>query len=174
MTDVLTEKAVVIGRLGRPYGVAGWQHIQSFTQCKGSINQFNAWWIETKHNQWELHKVEGFKQHGGGFIAKISGITDKEHASLWSNRKIAVPRSALKPLGDGEFYWSDLEGLKVVTKQGIDLGLLLYLYENAGLDVMVVKAKDKERHIPFIWQNTVLDVDFIEDLITVDWDFDIA
>lgn len=173
-STVVDEKMVVVGRLGRPYGVAGWQHIQSFMRQKDSLTQFTDWFIESESEGWVRHKVLHIKPHDKDFVAKLSGMKDKEHAALFSNLKIAIPRSQLSNISDGEFYWSDLEGLSVKTKEGIDLGKVAFLYDNAGTDVLVVRAKEKERHIPFVWQDTVLDVDFIEGLITLDWDFDIT
>ena len=172
--STVADRMVVIGRLGRPYGVSGWQHIQSFTQHKESIAHIKKWFIESKSGGWTPHDVLAIKPHGKDFVAKISGIENKEHAALFSNLTIAIPRSQLSKLSDGEFYWADLEGLSVRTKEGVDLGKVAFLYDNSGVDILVVRGKDKERHIPFVWQDTVLDVDFIEDLITLDWDFDIA
>jgi len=171
---VAEQKMIIIGRLGRPYGVSGWQHIQSFMRQKDDIAQLTEWFIESKTEGWVRHEVLHIKPHDKGFVAKLSGIKDKEHASLFSNLNIAIPRSQLSEVLDGEFYWADLEGLSVKTKDGTDLGKVAFLYDNAGTDVLVVRAKEKERHIPFVWQDTVLDVDFEQRLVTLDWDFDIA
>lgn len=168
---------VVVGRIGRPYGLHGWQHIQSFTQPAENLFEYKNWYILQK-NEWLPFKLDAHKLHGKEYIIHLDGIQTKEEAALYSNKQVAVLRSHLPRLNDGEFYWSDLEGLNVVTCEGIRLGTVQYLYENTGIDVMVVKpqqdTQDRERHIPFIWQETVKDVDFIDHQITVDWDYDIA
>lgn len=163
---------VIIGRLGRSYGLEGWQHVQSFTHPIENIFEYKRWFI-LQRNEWQPMTVEHSKMHGKSWIVHLSGILQKEQAALLSNKPIAVLRSELPAPSDGEFYWSDLEGLAVVTKNDVALGTIDYLYENTGLDIMVIKDKAKERHVPFIWQETVVNVDLQSRLITLDWDFDI-
>lgn len=167
------EKYVVVGRLGRPYGLAGWQHVQSYTQSSQSLFQFKRWFILQK-GVWQPFEVVAHKPHGSGWVARLQGITEKEQAALYSNLQIAVLRTELPVLPENEFYWADLEKLKVVTKTGIMLGTIDFLYENTTLDIMVVKDKGKERHIPFLLQDTVLEIDYLAGQVVVDWDFDIA
>ena len=44
-----------------------------------------------------------------------------EDASLYVNCEIATLRQQLPKLPAGEYYWTDLEGLNVVNKDGIEL-----------------------------------------------------
>jgi len=83
--------------------------------------------------------------------------------------EIAIKRDQLPATEDNEFYWIDLEGLKVVNQEGIDLGVVESLMETGANDVLVVRG-DKERLIPFVMDEYVLDVDLDKGTITVDWD----
>jgi 16S rRNA processing protein RimM len=72
---------------------------------------------------------------------------------------------------DGHFYWSDLAGLKVVHRDGTELGNVKDMLETGAHDVMVVEG-EQERLIPFVIDEIVLSVDLDERLISVDWEWD--
>ena len=69
------------------------------------------------------------------------------------------------------FYWADLEGLAVINS-GEMVGRVKYLYENAGIDIMLIEHQGKEYHIPFLMQDTVLQVDLENREIVIDWAFE--
>ena len=73
--------------------------------------------------------------------------------------------------GGGHYYWSDLIGLKVVHRDGTELGIIDEMLETGANDVMVVKG-DKERLIPFVRDETVINVDLSERRVDVDWEWD--
>jgi 16S rRNA processing protein RimM len=81
-----------------------------------------------------------------------------------------VSRDQLSGLEADQFYWADLEGLRVQTIGGEPVGTVQYLYENVGTDILVVKDLKKERHIPFLMHDTIIKVDLEKGLILIDWD----
>ena len=84
---------------------------------------------------------------------------------------VVIERAQLPPVETGEYYWADLEGLSVVTTQGVNLGVVDYLLETGANDVLVVKG-DRERLIPFLRDQTIKSVDLTQSQIIVDWDPD--
>ena len=66
--------------------------------------------------------------------------------------------------------------MQVVTDKGYDLGVIKDMFETGANDVMQIKAKNndafgqKERLLPFIYDDVVLNVDKQARSITVDWD----
>jgi 16S rRNA processing protein RimM len=92
---------------------------------------------------------------------------------------IAVPRAALPELGAGEYYWNQLEGLLVwarLVSGGTELlGRVDHLMETGANDVLVVRACEgsrdqRERLIPWIPGDVILDVDLAGRELLVDWD----
>ena len=84
---------------------------------------------------------------------------------------IAVPRQDLPQTRDGEYYWTDLEGLQVVHRDGRSLGKVAYLMATGANDVLVVNG-DGEHLIPFVMGKVILDVDLGVGQISVDWEWD--
>ncbi|HBO13126.1 MAG TPA: 16S rRNA processing protein RimM, partial [Halieaceae bacterium] len=89
--------------------------------------------------------------------------------------------AALPPLGDGEYYWHQLEGLEVwcQDREGEAageqlLGRVAYLIETGANDVLVVRASpgsidDRERLVPYLPGDVVKAVDLAAGRLTVDW-----
>ena len=101
---------------------------------------------------------------------KLRGCDDREIASALIGADIAVRRTQFADdLVPGEYYWADLEGLKVVTLEGVDLGSLDRLLATGANDVMVVLG-DRERLLPYIPGSVVQDVDLDARVMRVDWD----
>lgn len=83
--------------------------------------------------------------------------------------EIGVSRDQLPATAPGEYYWSELQGLEVITVEGESLGTVDHLLETGANDVLVVKG-ERERLIPFVMDQVVTEVDLEHGLIRVDWD----
>jgi 16S rRNA processing protein RimM len=57
-------------------------------------------------------------------------------------------RDQLPETDEGEYYWVDLIGLRVVTDDGAELGTLREIIETGSNDVYVVQGREKEYLIP--------------------------
>ena len=80
-----------------------------------------------------------------GAIARFAEIPDRTAAEKLRGTELTVPRSALPPLGEGEYYHADLIGLPVVSDTGEALGTVV-LVENFGAgDVIEVERPDGKR-----------------------------
>lgn len=170
-----TENLIIVGKLGSSYGIRGWLRVFSFTEDPDSLFDYKPWYI-LRAGKWQEVEVESFKPHNQDTIVKLKGIDDRDEANLLTNYEIYVNAQDLPDLDEGDFYWKDLIGCKVVTINGYDLGQVTDLMETGSNDVLVVKAnlKDafgaKERLIPFVEEKFIKYVDLSTKQITVDWD----
>jgi 16S rRNA processing protein RimM len=114
--------------------------------------------------------VEG-RRHGKGIVVRLQGIEDRDAAAELLGSDIGVERDTLPEAEEGQYYWTDLEGLTVVHKDGTELGKVAYLMGTGANDVLVVDGPD-ERLIPFVPGTVILDVDLVEGVIRVDWEWD--
>lgn len=156
---------IILGRISGVYGVKGWVKVHSHTERRENILDYGEWYLGDKTFRPEKGKV-----HGKGIIAKLKGIDDRDAAAALIGREISIPRSALPEPEEDQYYWSDLQGCRVTTQQGDDLGEVDHLFATGANDVMVVKG-GRERLLPFI-DSVILGVDLAERSIRVDWDKD--
>lgn len=150
------------------FGVKGWVKVFSETDPREGILRYSPWLVGPEARP---QRVAEGKVHGKGVVARLDGCEDREQAALLVGREIAVRRDQLPPPRADEFYWIDLEGLAVMTEQGVDLGHVSHLFSTGANDVLVVHG-ERERLLPFVWDEVIKDVDFEQGLIRVDWDPD--
>lgn len=111
------------------------------------------------------------QRHGKTVVVRIVGFDDRDQAAALIGQEIAVRRDELPETEEGQYYWSDLEGLRVVRSDGSEIGTVAYLLETGAHDVMVING-ETECLVPFVNDEVVIDVDLAGGVITVDWDWD--
>lgn len=163
---------VVVGKIGAPYGVKGWVKINSYTDENTGIFDYSPWLLgEEKEIQ-----VDQWRVHNKGLIAKLVGVESRDDAESIKNLDISIKTEQLPQLDGDDFYWRDLVGMQVVTTNGYDLGVVKELFETGANDVMLIRAKpndafgQKERMVPYLYEQVVKQVDVPGNTITVDWD----
>ena len=161
---------VILGRVSGLYGVKGWVKVYSDTGPRENILKYKPWYLR-RHGEWLPYEVEQGRLQGKGIVAKLVGCDDRDQAAELLQTEIAVLREQLPRLRSGVYYWSDLVGLAVVTTEAVELGSIDHLFETGANDVLVVKG-DRERLIPFIKEQVVIEVDLHAGRMVVDWDPD--
>ena len=161
-------RMLVVGRIAGVYGLRGWIKVFSETNPRENILTYSPWYLGASGQA--RVPAEGRCQ-GKGVIARLAGVDDRDQAVSLVGQVIAIRRDQLPPPSTDEFYWADLEGLAVETADGRPLGRVAYLFATVANDVLVVTG-ERERLIPFLWEDVIKDVDVDRGLILVDWDFD--
>lgn len=166
---------VLLGRINGLFGVRGWVKVYSYTAPAANILDFPLWHVGRDGESRPMRLVEGRVQ-GKGLVARLAPadgdpIDERGEAAALVGCDIAVDRDDLPPLPEGEYYWADLLGLRVVNREGDELGTVSHMMDTGVHGVLVV-AGERERLIPFILGVIVDDVDLAAGRITVDWESD--
>ena len=150
------------------YGVRGWVKVVSHTEPVEGIVDYTPLYYG-RQNRWTALTIEQARAHGKGLVIKFAGFEDRAAAAALVGYDIAVCREQLPDLPPGEYYWADLQGLRVITADGVDLGTVERVFETGANDVLVVQG-DKERLIPFLQGDVIKEIDLPRGVIRVDWD----
>ncbi|HEV2702156.1 MAG TPA: ribosome maturation factor RimM [Steroidobacteraceae bacterium] len=161
---------VELGRMGSPYGVLGWMHIQSFTEPLEGILDYPVWNLRLGPGAQSAYRLVEGRIQGRGLVARLEGVVDRDAAALLRGAMIEVLRSALPPPGQREYYRGDLLGFTVRNLEGVELGKLDHFVEGPGNAMMVV-AGTTEYWIPAIPQY-LRKVDLAGRGLSVDWPAD--
>lgn len=164
-------KKIVLGRIGDAYGIKGWSHVFSFTHPPDNLFHYKNWYIrayQKANAEWRLVEVESHKTHGDAFVAKIKGYEDRDQALLLKNHTIAVDRTDLPTLKQGEYYWDDLIGFQIINTQGKSFGVVDHFMETGANPV--IATRDKTYYLPYTKEVVKL-VDLEARVIVVEWDF---
>lgn len=170
MADHSKEKPLIVAKIGAPHGVRGDLKLHTFTENPDSILSYKSLLLEQKRNCFEPLENAKIYTKGQYLLIRFDEFQDRDIAKRFTNKHLAVWREDLPEPEEDEVYWSDLEGLKVINTQGVELGVVDHLFDTGSNDVMVLKGKTPHL-IPYIDQ-TVLEVDLTAGLIRVDWDED--
>jgi 16S rRNA processing protein RimM len=163
-------RRVLVGRIVGLHGVQGWLKIESWTEPRTQIFKYQPWQLEKAPG--EVTEIAGItgRPQGKGLICHLPGVDERDAAAALVGQDIHVARELLPPPAKDEYYWVDLEGLEVVTTEGMPLGRVSHLFATGANDVVVVRDGPRERLIPFIQGVYVRSVDIPGGRMVVDWD----
>ncbi|OJA00634.1 16S rRNA processing protein RimM [Rickettsiella grylli] len=168
---MLVRKKILVGSIGKPYGINGWVKINSYTEPFTNLIDYRPWYLEApgKRSSSILVGVKKCCLHGQQLLALFENSTTPESARFYTNYKIYVERDQFFPLHAGEYYWADLEGLKVYNRENIYLGIIQTIFATGANDVLVIS--DKKRYlVPFLFNQTIQSIDLKTKIMIVDWD----
>lgn len=159
-------KPIVIGRFGKVFGVQGWLRVQSYTKPKENILKYQPWCISEE----QALEITAHRFHSGDLLVHIAGIDSPEAAKAQlTGKEVVITRGQLPELDSSEYYWTDLEGIEVITTEGKSLGHIDYLVESGSNDVLVLKG-ERKRLVPYIKEQVVKQIDLEKGQMIVDWD----
>ncbi len=164
-------RRILLGRIHGAFGVRGELKLESFTQPLNAIFRYQPWTLrDAQGHERELLGAHG-RETSKGIVATLPDVGDRDVAEAMRGTELWASRSALPPPKPGEYYWVDLEGLRVVNLEGIEFGRVSHLFSTGVNDVLVVQG-ERERMIPFAEPDYITSIDFDAQLIVVDWDAD--
>ena len=158
---------IEVGHILGVHGVKGQVKVFSLTSPRENIVNYNPWLIQHKGRNSQL-AIKGGKQ-GKNVVASLEGVADREQAQDMVGAKIFIRKSQLPALRQGDYYWSQLCGLEVISTEGQDFGVIDHMLETGANDVMVVQG-ERERLIPYVMDEVVKNIDLDKQQIIVDWD----
>ena len=144
---VAPEDWVELGRLGRPQGLKGWLHLESWTDPSDALLNHAIWHLRTAHGFKQQMTVAESRRQSKGWIVRLESVTTREGAEVWVNALIELPREQLPPAPAGEYYRSELIGFRVFNLEQVDFGLLERFEDMPASAVMVVRG-ERERWLP--------------------------
>ncbi|MDK2779038.1 MAG: ribosome maturation factor RimM [Pseudomonadota bacterium] len=174
--QVADQDITILGKITTAFGIKGWVKVYSYTDPMTNILEYRNWLLHID-GQWQSFRVADSRAQTKGLAVSLEGITDRDQALALRQVEIGVLTSELPEPEEDEYYWFQLEGLKVVTTGGVLLGQVKELFDSGGGNqVITVKACEgsvdkRERMIPYA-ETIVLEVDLDSGEIQVDWDPD--
>lgn len=166
----MQERRILIGRVSGAFGVSGELRCQSFTEPASRLLRYRPLILSHDGRERTLDAVHG-RSTARGLVLRLPEVTDRDAAEAMRGAELWVKRSQLPDPAPGEYYWVDLEGLRVVNREGVDFGTVSHLFQTPANPVLVVTG-GRERLIPFLPGQFVDSVDIEAGLICVDWDAD--
>jgi len=163
------DRHLLMGRIHGAFALRGELKVESFTEPPLALLGYQPWTLRDPRGQERTLVGARARVANQGLVVTLPGLSDRTAAEALRGTEIFVPRSALPPPRRGEFYWADLEGLRVRTIDDVDLGTVTQVLPTGANDVLVVHG-GRERMIPFVRPETVVSIDLAAGEMIVDWD----
>src|SRR5579863_3600036 len=104
---------VVLGAVGKPHGVTGEMWLRPHNQRARSFDGLREILL-VKDGVARTYTVEALRTTADGALVRLAGVDTREAAAALTLAEVRARRSALPPLGPGEFYVEDVVGCAVV------------------------------------------------------------
>ena len=112
--------------------------------------------------------VTSARPHGGRLLVRLDGVADRDGADALRGALFLVDSADLPPIEDpDEFYDHQLEGLRVRTTAGVEVGTVAEVLHTAAGELLSVRTEDGEVLVPFVGA-IVASVSLADQVIEID------
>ncbi len=133
------DRPVTLAAVSGAHGVMGEVRLKLFGEGVAALMRYRAF------NDSSL-TLEKLRDDGkGGAIARFAEVTDRSMAEKLRGTALTVPRSALPPLAEGEYYHADLIGLAALSTEDENLGRCIAVDNFGAGDVLEIERPNGKR-----------------------------
>ncbi len=129
----MNDAPVTLAAIAGAHGVTGDVRLKLFGEGIASLKAHTAF------NGGALTLTKLRDDGKGGAVARFAEVADRTAAEALRGTTLSVPRGALPPLGDGEYYHADLIGLPAFSTAGEDLGHCIAVENFGAGDVIEIE-----------------------------------
>jgi 16S rRNA processing protein RimM len=95
--------------------------------------------------------VDGAREHGGRLLVRLAGVDDRDAADALRGSLFVIDSEDLPPIDEPDTYYDhQLEGLRVRTTTGADVGVVAEVLHTAAGELLAVKRDSDEVLVPFV------------------------
>ena len=163
----MTSDLIAVARITKTRGLRGEVVADILTDFPERFDNLERVFAVSKTGEISEMTLENHWFQKDRVILKFKDVNSIEAGELLKNLTISVPESEVVELeADSYFDW-DLEGLRVETVEGENLGVVKEIYRAGENKNLVVKGAEKEYLIPFV-KAICIEVDIENKRILVD------
>jgi 16S rRNA processing protein RimM len=94
--------------------------------------------------------VGSLRRHGTEYVIRLEGVDDRNAAEALRGQTLFLRTDEQPPLPAGVYFLHQIEGLRVVTEEGEELGRVTEIIKTGANDVYVVSGERGEILLPAI------------------------
>jgi 16S rRNA processing protein RimM len=153
------QRLVVIGEIARPHGLHGEMRVTPLTDHPERFEAVTdcVLWDQARDTR-QRCRITRARRQGAAVLLSLAGCDTIEAAGALVGRLVALPEAEALPLPPGQFYPWQLEGCRVLTDDGREIGRVTRVEQSAAQDLWVVSDGAREWLIPAVAE-IVLEVD---------------
>jgi 16S rRNA processing protein RimM len=133
--------SIEIGRIARAHGVRGWVKAHVYWSGSDALLEVGSVLVAAKGEPAAWRDIEEARRADRTVLLKLAGVNDRDAAEALRGATLALERSQLPPLEDGEYYLCDLVGAKVIVAGSL-YGEVVEVRTHPTLDSIVIRTSD--------------------------------
>ena len=137
---------VAIGRIAIPHGIRGWLKVEPLTDDPERFAHLDHVFVAGTGQEPDRYEIQEHKTQPRFVLLKLAGVDTREAADTLRGATVSIPEDQVPPAGEDEYYYYQLEGLRVETDSGEHLGVLDYIVRTGSNDVYMVRTPDGADH----------------------------
>jgi 16S rRNA processing protein RimM len=167
--DLNSVELVLVARVAKPRGVRGEVAAHLLTDFPERFE-----WVEEliavfPGGRRERLALEGHWLHGDRVVLKFEGFDTPEAVAALAGCELAVPEAEAVELEEGEFYDWQLEGCRVETVEGREVGTVREVLHTGGeAPVLVIHDEGGRENLVPLAESICVEIDVAAKLIRVD------
>ncbi len=127
------DRPVTLAAITGAHGVTGEVRLKLFGEGLASLKGH-------KHFNEGALTLASIREDGkGGAIARFAELPDRTAAEAMRGTALTIPRAALPPLDEGEYYHADLLGLPAISDAGEPLGQVVAVENYGAGDILEIE-----------------------------------
>ena len=139
-----------IGKVVKTHGVKGKVKVEYFGKDLHRFSHYREIFIVGEKGRPEPYEMTEIIPRPPGLILRLKGIEKIEEAESLIGKEILIKKEVLPELGEKEYYWVDILGMKVETEEGKRIGKVKEIFTTGANDVYIVEGKRGEILLPAI------------------------
>jgi 16S rRNA processing protein RimM len=152
------DNLILMGKIVATHGIKGQLRVVPYSGMADNLLLCKSLLVRDAKGEIAQFAVSSAAIHGKKLLISLQGFSGINQVLHFVGSEILLYKEQLSPPEDGEYYWFDLVGMKVVTTDGIDLGTLESIIETGSNDVYVVVANGREYLIPALADTVSIDI----------------
>jgi 16S rRNA processing protein RimM len=144
---------LVVGRVVRAHGINGEVVVEIRTDdpaerfAQGTTLRAKG----SRDKQERSYVIDDVREHSGRLLVRLAEVADRNAADALRGSLFVVDSDDLPPIDEPDtFYDHQLEGLRVRTVTGTDVGVVTEVLHTAAGELLAVKGDSGEVLVPFV------------------------
>ena len=167
MTALRTEELFHHGTVIGTHGLRGDLKVRPLNADSTSLKAAREVTLRGADGALQRFEVTRSALHKGLWLLRLKGRETIEAAQPLVGCEVLICWDELPELAEDEYYWQQLQGLKVLDRRLGDMGILTELLTTAAHDIYVVQGPFGEVMIPVV-KEFVAEIDLASGVVRVD------
>lgn len=148
--DKPEEPLISIGRITKPHGLRGELVFLPYVYDRTVLPDLldRPIFLRQGSRAFQQSMIVGWRELQKRVLIQLAGCDTMTAAEAFREHEVLIPRHWFPSLPEGEYYWFEIEGLKVWSSQGALLGHITEIIYTGSNDVYVVHDGQREVLIP--------------------------